>query len=88
MLIGATFMVWASRKVAGSRSNGRVPEIGAKPSKAGPIEPAIRVGNLGVDGHARGIGDRLHLLRIWSGHAAFTPLSSGARLCPEPGMAM
>ena len=68
-----TFAVCASRKLAGSRSNGNVPAIGAKPSKAGPIELAIRVGDFGVDGHARGLGDRLHFLRIWSGHAAFTP---------------
>src|SRR5581483_4392006 len=37
-----TFTVCASRKLAGSRSNGRVPLIGAKPSNAGPIELAMR----------------------------------------------
>src|SRR5581483_4996213 len=34
--------VCTSRKVAGSRSNGNVPDTGSKPSKAGPIELPIR----------------------------------------------
>src|SRR5262249_28377012 len=38
-----TFATCTSRKLAGSKSNGRVPETGSKPSKAGPIELAIRV---------------------------------------------
>src|SRR6185312_7104013 len=37
------FPVCTSRKVAGSRSNGNVPDTGSKPSKAGPIEPAMRL---------------------------------------------
>src|SRR3984957_3880253 len=38
-----TFMACASRKLAGSRSNGSVPAIASNPSNAGPIEPAMRV---------------------------------------------
>ena len=75
------------RKVAGSRSNGSVPAIGAKPSKAGPIELAMRVGDLGADGHARDVGHRLDLLRSRSCHAVSAPFA-GARLWPEPGIAI
>src|ERR1700704_5335003 len=39
---GKTFAVCTSRKLAGSRSNGKVPATGAKPSKAGPMELAMR----------------------------------------------
>src|SRR6516165_9811189 len=39
---GETFISCTSRKLAGSRSNGMVPATAAKPSKAGPIELAIR----------------------------------------------
>src|SRR5277367_4975094 len=37
-----TFAPCASRKLAGSRSNGSVPATGAKPSNAGPMELAMR----------------------------------------------
>src|SRR3954469_1261204 len=36
-----TLVFCTTRKVAGSRSNGSVPAIGARPSKAGPMELAI-----------------------------------------------
>src|SRR5437016_14229700 len=45
-----TFAVCTSRKLAGSRSNGKVPATGAKPSNAGPIELAIRSAISGVAG--------------------------------------
>src|SRR5262249_16011319 len=38
----AAFSVCTTANVAGSRSNGSVPAMAANPSKAGPIEPAIR----------------------------------------------
>src|SRR5437764_7582634 len=38
-----TFAACTSRKLAGSRSNGSVPAIGANPSNAGPMELAMRV---------------------------------------------
>src|SRR5438132_3795585 len=38
-----TFAACTSRKPAGSRSNGSVPAMGAKPSNAGPMEVAMRV---------------------------------------------
>src|SRR5450631_203646 len=37
-----TFAVCMTRKLAGSRSNGSVPAIAAKPSNAGPMEWAMR----------------------------------------------
>ena len=64
VLISTPSRVCASRKVAGSRSNGSVPAIGAKPSNAGPIELAMRVGDLGAHGNAGDIGHRLDFLGV------------------------
>src|SRR5450755_3413060 len=50
---GAHFGAFAARtskKLAGSRSNGSVPAMGAKPSNAGPMELAIRSATSGLTG--------------------------------------
>src|SRR3954447_16599072 len=41
---------WTTRNVAGSRSNGSVPAIGARPSNAGPMELAILAATSSVTG--------------------------------------
>src|ERR1700730_95264 len=45
-------------------------------------------GNLGVHRHAGDIGHRPDLLRARSRHAASSPFDDGARLWPDPAMAM
>ncbi len=55
------------------------------------MELAMRVGDVVIGGHARDFGHCLDLFGIGSCHAALAPLTfslAGARLCPEPGMAM
>ena len=76
------------KKLAGSRSNGSVPATAAKPSNAGPMAFAMRVGDFGADRHARDVGHRLDLLGC-PGLVMPCPLCfAGARLWPEPACAM
>ncbi len=81
------FSVWTTAKVAGSRSNGSVPAIARKTFERRANRIGDARGDLGAHGHARDVGHRLDLLGCRSRHAASAPFA-GARLWPEPGMAI
>jgi hypothetical protein len=75
------------RNVAGSRSNGSVPAIGAKPSNAGPIEWAMRVATSVLTGTPATSAIALISLGLGLVMRYLAPLP--ARGCvPEPAMAM
>jgi len=59
----------------------------SKSLESGPDGMSDAGGDLVGRGYTRSMGNCLDF--FWTGfrHAAFTPLA-GARLCPEPGMAM